>query len=134
MSLMVLGVDDHSAPTSVRECAALRHGRDAEALLDQLAERTEAAVRRELDCLFRARPDLTDTQRAAIAAAMSRFLSQILDHPKSALRAAADAGDAADPHPLLSAARRVFGLADAAPAGHAGPHRPGDRRLAESFV
>src|SRR6516162_1219272 len=36
--------------------AALRHRRDAGALLRQLAERTEAAVRRELDRLFLARP------------------------------------------------------------------------------
>ena len=134
MSLMVLGVDDHSAPTCVRECAALRRHCDADSVLGQLTDRTEAAVRRELDRLFLARPDLTDTQRAAIAAAMSRFLSQILHHPKSALRAAADAGDAADPHPVLNAARRVFGLADAPPADHAGPRRPGDRRLAESFA
>ena len=66
--------------------AALRHRRAAGALLRQLGDRTEAAVRRELDRLFLARPDLTDTQREAIAQAMSRFLNQILHHPRSALR------------------------------------------------
>jgi glutamyl-tRNA reductase len=114
--------------------AALRYRRDAGTLLRQLADRTEAAVRRELDRLFLARPDLTDTQRAAIAQAMSRSLNQLLHHPRSALRAAADAGDPADPHPLLDAARRVFGLADAPPANQVDPRRPGDRRLAESLV
>ena len=51
--------------------AALRHHRDTGALLRQLADRTEAAVRRELDRLFVARPELTDTQQAAIAHAMA---------------------------------------------------------------
>jgi glutamyl-tRNA reductase len=114
--------------------AALRHRRAAGALLRQLGDRTEAAVRRELDRLFLARPDLTDNQRAAIAQAMSRFLNQILHHPRSALRAAADAGDFADPNPLLDAARRVFGLADAPSANPVDPRRPGDRRLAESLA
>src|SRR5262249_28587374 len=63
--------------------AALRHRRDAGALLRQLAERTEAAVRRELDRLFLARPDLTDPQRAAIAHAMGRFRNQLLHHPRT---------------------------------------------------
>ena len=134
MSLMVLGVDHRPAPTSVQECAALRRHRDADAVLRQLADRTEATVRRELDRLFRARPDLTDPERVAIAEAMSRFLNQLLHHPRSALGAAAAAGDAADPHPLLDAARRVFGLADARPANQVDPRRPGDRRLAESLV
>jgi glutamyl-tRNA reductase len=112
--------------------AALRHRRDAGALLRQLAERTEAAVRRELDRLFLARPDLTDPQRAAIAHAMGRFRNQLLHHPRSALSAAV--GDAAEAHPLLEAARRVFGLAEA-PLGHAAePRRTTDRRLAETLI
>jgi glutamyl-tRNA reductase len=115
-------------------CASLRHRRDAGILLRQLADRTEATVRRELDRLFLARPELTDTQRSAIARAMSRFLNQVLHHPRSALRAAADAGDPADPPPLLDVARRVFGLADAPPANPVAALGPGDRRLAESLA
>jgi glutamyl-tRNA reductase len=114
--------------------AALRYRRDAGALLRQLASRTEAAVRRELDRLFLARPDLTDTQRAAIAQAMSHLPNQLLHHPRSALRAAVEGGDAADPHPLFDAARRVLGLADPPPANQVGPRRPGDRRLADSLA
>jgi glutamyl-tRNA reductase len=117
------------------ECwVALRHRQAAGALLRQLADRTEATVRRELDRLFRAQPDLTDNQRVAIAQAMSRFLNQLLHHPRSALRAAAAAGDAADPHPLLDASRRVFGLGEARPASQVDRVKPGDRRLAESLV
>ena len=114
--------------------AALRHRRDAGALLRQLADRAEATIRRELDRLFLARPDLTDPQRAAVARAMSRSLNQVLHHPRSALRAAVDAGDSADPHHLLDAARRVFGLVDAPPANPVDPPSPGERRLAESLA
>jgi glutamyl-tRNA reductase len=169
MSLMVLGVDHRSAPTSVREnllddlraqderaladrreqlnrarailereeaaCgAALGNRQAAGALLRQLADRTEATVRRELDRLFRAQPDLTDDQRLAIAQAMSRFLNQLLHHPRSALCAAAASSDAADPHPLLDASRRVFGLGEASPASQVDRVKPGNRRLAESLV
>ena len=109
--------------------AALRYRRDAGALLRQLADRTEAMVRRELDRLFLTRPDLTDTQRAAIAQAMSRLPNQLLHHPRSVLRAAVDAGEAADPHPLIDAARRVLGLADAPAADRVDSRRPRDLRL-----
>ena len=46
-----------------------------------------------------ARPDLTDAQRAAIAQAMSGFRNQLLHHPRSTLRAAADAGTPPIPTP-----------------------------------
>ena len=59
---------------------------------------------------------------------MSRFRNQLLHHPRSSLRAAAAAGDSADPHPLLDAARRVFGLADAPHGRQAGPRTPENRR------
>jgi glutamyl-tRNA reductase len=113
--------------------AALGHRQAARVLLRQLADRTEATVRGELDRLFRARPDLTDNQRVAIAQAMSRFLNQLLHHPRSALRAAA-ASDAADPHAVLDASRRVFGLGEVRPASQVDRVKPGDRRLAESLV
>ncbi len=114
--------------------AALRHRQAAGVLLRQLGDRTEATVRRELDRLFSAQRDLTESQRVAIAQAMSRFLNQLLRHPQSALPTATDAGGFADPHPLLDAARRVFGLADSRPANQVDPRRAGDRRLAESLV
>jgi glutamyl-tRNA reductase len=114
--------------------AALRHRQAAGALLGQLGDRTEAAVRRELDRLFRAQPGLADSERVAIAQAMNRFLDQLLHHPRTALREAALAVDAADPNPLLDAARRVFGLADARPASQVDRLRPRDPRLAESRV
>jgi glutamyl-tRNA reductase len=114
--------------------AALKHRQAAGALLNQLADRTEATVRRELDRLFRAQPGLADTERLAITQAMYRFLNQLLHHPRSALRAAALAGDSADPHPVLDAARRVFGLADARPATQVDSLRPDDPRLVESLV
>jgi len=114
--------------------AAVRHRQAASVLLRQLGDRTEATVRRELDRLFSAQRDLTEPQRAAIAQAMSRFLNQLLRHPRSALPTATDAGGSADSHPVLDAARRVFGLADGRPANHVNPRRAGDRRLAESLV
>ena len=113
--------------------AALRYRRDAGALLRQLADRAEAAVRRELDRLFLARPDLTDTQRAAIAQAMSQLPNQLLHHPRSALRTAVATGGAADPHPLLDAARHILGLADAPAADRSNSRRPGDLCLG-SFI
>jgi len=107
--------------------AALRHHRDTGALLRQLADRTEAAVRRELDRLFVARPELTDTQRTAIAHAMSRFRNQLLHHPRSTLRAAAATEDTAGANPLLDVVRRLFGLADAHHSDRAELRTPASR-------
>jgi glutamyl-tRNA reductase len=114
--------------------AALRYRRDAGALLRQLATRTEAAVCRELDRLFLARPDLTDAQRNAIAHAMSHLPNHLFHHPRSALRAAVAGGDVADPHCLLGAVRRVLGLSDVSDADQVGPRGAADRHLAESLV
>ena len=112
--------------------ASLQHRQHAGALLRQLGDHTEAALRRELDRFFAARPDWTDTQRATIAHAMSRFRNQLLHHPRIALRAATDDADSADPHSLLDAAGRVFGLANA-PLGRKDALRSqGDRRPARS--
>ena len=107
--------------------AALRHHRDTGALLRQLADRTEAAVRRELDRLFVARPELTDTQRTAIAHAMSRFRNQLLHHPRSTLCAAAATEDTAGANPLLDVVRRLFGLADAHHSDRAELRTPASR-------
>jgi glutamyl-tRNA reductase len=114
--------------------ASLQHRQHAGALLRQLGDRTEAALCRELDRFFAARPDWTDTQRATIARAMCRFRNQLLHHPRSALRAATDAADPADPHPLLDAAGRVFGVANVPPGRKVALRSPGDRRPARSSV
>jgi hypothetical protein len=89
------------------------HRRHAAAMIRQLGGRTEATLRRELDRFFAARPNLSHADRAAIIRAMSRYRNQILHHPRSTLRAAADADDPARARPLLDAVRRLFGLADA---------------------
>jgi glutamyl-tRNA reductase len=99
----------------------------AAALIRQLGGRTEAALRRELNRFFAARPDLSDAARAAIARAMSRFRNQLLHHPRSTLRAAASPPDPAGAHPVLGAVRRLFGLADGPPSDRAEPRTPGDR-------
>ena len=56
-------------------------------------------------------PDLTDADREAIAHA-SRLQNQFLHHPRAALRSAAADPPHEHPHPLLTAVRHLFGLAD----------------------
>jgi glutamyl-tRNA reductase len=53
--------------------ATLRHRRHAGALLRQLGDYADGVLRRELDRLFAAQPDLTDAQRTVIARTMSRL-------------------------------------------------------------
>ena len=69
--------------------AALRHRRHAGALLRQLGDYADAVLRRELDRLFAAQPDLTDAQRTVIARTMSRLSNQLLHQPRAALCSAA---------------------------------------------
>ena len=107
--------------------ASVSHRRHAAALIRQLGGCTDAAVRRELDRLFAARPDLSVADRAAIARAVARFRNQLLHHPRSTLRAAAFAADTVGTHPVLDAVRRLFGLADAPHPDPAEPHPPQDR-------
>ncbi|HEX8199332.1 MAG TPA: glutamyl-tRNA reductase [Isosphaeraceae bacterium] len=92
--------------------ASLRHQRHAGALLRQLGDSTDAVRLRELELLFARCPDLTDAHRAAIAHTFTRFQNQILHHPRAALRSASAAPATEDPHPLLTAVRHLFGLAD----------------------
>jgi glutamyl-tRNA reductase len=75
--------------------AALRHRRHAGALLRQLGDYADAVLRRELDRLFAAQPELTDAQRTVIARAMSRLSNQLLHQPRAALCPAATTGGAA---------------------------------------
>jgi glutamyl-tRNA reductase len=69
--------------------AALRHRRHAGALLRQLGDYADAVLRRELDRLFAAQPDLTDAQRTVITRTMSRLSNQLLHQPRAALCSAA---------------------------------------------
>jgi glutamyl-tRNA reductase len=69
--------------------ANLRHRRHAGALLRQLGDYADAVLRRELDRLFDAQPDLTDAQRTGIARTMSRLSNQLLHQPRAALCSAA---------------------------------------------
>ncbi len=91
--------------------AALRHNRHAGALLRKLGDSFDGVRRRELDSLYARCPDLTDSQREAIAHAMHRFQNQVLHQPRAALRSAAEE-PTEHPHPLLNAVRHLFGLAD----------------------
>jgi glutamyl-tRNA reductase len=60
-------------------------------LLRQLGDYADAVLRRELDRLFAAQPDLTEAQRAVIARTMSRLSNQLLHRPRAALCSAAAA-------------------------------------------
>jgi glutamyl-tRNA reductase len=71
--------------------AALRQRRHAGALLRQLGDYADAVLRRELDRLFAAQPDLTEAQRTVIARTMSRLSNQLLHRPRAALCSAATA-------------------------------------------
>jgi glutamyl-tRNA reductase len=115
--------------TIVEGCAAVRsvpHRSAAAATIRVLGDRTESALRRELDRFFVARPDLSHADRAAIARAMSRFRNQLLHHPRSTLRAAA-ATDPASAHHLIDAVRSLFKLRDSPPSSKSDRRRPMDR-------
>jgi len=82
--------------------------------LRQLGDYADAARNRELEALIARQPDLSPSQRADIAHAMLRLQNQFLHHPRAALRTAASSEEPSDqPHPLLTAVRALFGLADA---------------------
>ncbi len=93
-------------------CAALRHQRYAGAVLRQLGDQGDTIVRRELDLLLAACPDLTEAERKAVAHSFSRIVNQLLHQPRTALRSAAAEPAQEHPHSLLNAVRHLFGLAD----------------------
>ncbi|MBX6313826.1 MAG: glutamyl-tRNA reductase, partial [Isosphaeraceae bacterium] len=107
------GIDPAQAIIA-RETAAclaeLRHQRQAGALLRQLGAYADAARQRELQRLFAAQPGFTEAQRQAIAHMAYRLQNQLLHHPRSALRSAAQAPGPEHHHPLLTLARHLFGL------------------------
>jgi glutamyl-tRNA reductase len=92
--------------------AGLRHQWHAGALLRQIGDYADAARLRELEAVFARYPDLTEAQRSDFARAMHRLQNQLLHHPRAALRSAASEPPAEGSHPLLSAVRHLFGLAD----------------------
>jgi glutamyl-tRNA reductase len=92
--------------------AALRHQRTAGAVLRELGDNWDTMLQRELNALYASRPDLTVSQREAIAHSFQRLKNQYLHQPRAALRSAASEPTPDNPHPLLSAVRHLFGLAD----------------------
>jgi len=90
-----------------------------------LGDRTESALRRELDRFFVARPDLSHADLVAIARAMSRFRNQLLHRPRSILRAAA--ADPAGPHQVVDAVRSLFKLHDIPVSDRPDRRRPRNR-------
>jgi glutamyl-tRNA reductase len=92
--------------------ALLRHQRTAGAVLRQLGDHADAIRRRELDTLYASLPDLSASDREAIAHMVYRVQNQMLHHPRTALRSAAAEPSHEHPHSLLNAVRHLFGLAD----------------------
>ncbi len=92
--------------------ASLRHQRYAGAVLKQLGENVDAIREREVAALFDTCPDLTDTERAAVAHMAQRIQNQFLHQPRATLRSAASEPSQEHPHPLLNAVRHLFGLAE----------------------
>jgi hypothetical protein len=113
-----------STPVIAVGCAAVRrslspHRSHAADAIRQIGQRTEAALRRELDRFFAARPDLSRADKAVIAQAMSRFRNQLVKCPRRTLSAAAGASYPTNVCALLDAVGRLFGAADApASRGH----------------
>jgi glutamyl-tRNA reductase len=106
------------------------HRRDAADIIRRLGGRTDAALRRELDRFFAARPGLSHADRAAIVRAMSRFRNQLLHHPRITLRTAV--ADPAGAHTWLDAIRQLFGLAEDPRSKQAAPRAPEHRAPIES--
>jgi glutamyl-tRNA reductase len=77
--------------------AGLRHRRHAGALLRQLGDYADGVLRRELDRLFAAQPDLTEAQRTVIARTISRLSNQLLHQPRAALCSATTSESTAVP-------------------------------------
>lgn len=94
--------------------ATIQHQAAAGRLLRQLGGRADQVRQRELESLFASLPNLSDSDREAIARMASRLQNQFLHHPRAAVRSAAAQPqvDPNHPHPVLGAVRQLFGLAD----------------------
>jgi len=92
--------------------ATIQHQEAAGKVLKQLGNRADQIRERELENLFASLSQLSDSDREAIARMASRLQNQFLHHPRAAVRSAVAQADPELPHPLLSAVRDLFGLAD----------------------
>jgi glutamyl-tRNA reductase len=88
----------------------LRHQRHAGTLLRQIGDYADSVRLSEQEALFARCSGLNDADRAAIAHALQRLQNRFLHHPRAALRSAASEAAGPDPHPILNAVRRLFGL------------------------
>ncbi len=91
--------------------ANLKHNRRAGTLLKQLGDYADAARLRELDRFYSTCPDLSESQKDAVAHLAHRLQNQFLHHPRSALKSAATS-NGETPHTLLNALRHLFGLGE----------------------
>lgn len=92
--------------------ATVQHQAAAGKVLQQLGNRADQIRQRELESLFASLSQLSDSDREAIARMAARLQNQFLHHPRAAVRSAVAEADPNHPHPLLSAVRHLFGLAD----------------------
>ncbi len=95
-------------------CLQLRHQRDVGILLEQLGNHADQIRLRELNALYSSRPELSESDREAIAHMAIRLQNQFLHHPRAAVRSAVTEPhhDAAHPHPVLTFVRHIFKLDD----------------------
>lgn len=92
--------------------ALLRHQHEAGHLLRALGDSYDELRQRELAKLFAAMPNLSESDRDAIAHMAMRLQNQFLHHPRAAVRSAAAEPHHGHPHPILDAVRHLFGLGD----------------------
>lgn len=92
--------------------ATIQHQEAAGKVLRQLGSHADRIRERELESLFASLSDLSESDREAIARMATRLQNQFLHHPRAAVRSAVAQADPELPHPLLSAVRHLFGLAE----------------------
>lgn len=92
--------------------ATIQHQEAAGKVLRQLGNHADQIRERELENLFASLSRLSDSDREAIARMAIRLQNQFLHHPRAAVRSAVAQADPELPHPLLSAVRHLFGLAE----------------------
>ena len=90
---------------------ALRHQKQAGAVLRQLGDHADMIRQTELEALYASCPDLSPEQKAAITHMAQRLQNKFLHQPRAALRSAAESSNGS-PHTLLNAVRHLFGLAE----------------------